>query len=290
MSWRTVVISKRCKLDLNMNYLVVRGEDTKRILLDEIAILIIENNAISITGCLLSALMEKKIKFILCDEKRNPQGEMLAYHGCHNDVLKIKRQLAWTKESEEQVWTSIVKEKISNQARVLKQIGKMEEADKLENYTKELVKGDITNREGHAAKVYFNALFGKTFTRSDESLPVNAALNYGYAILLSAFSREVSANGYLNQLGIFHDNQFNHYNLSCDLMEPFRPLVDKEVKKQGFEKFDKEEKHILVDILNKPLSINQTKQTVLNAIKIYVRSVFDALEEENSYLIKSIEV
>ena len=89
---------------------------------------------------------------------------------------------------------------------------------------------DSTNREGHAAKVYFNALFGKDFTR-DKDCPINAALNYGYSIILSCFNREIVCSGYLTQLGLFHENMFNHYNLSCDLMEPFRPLVDITVKK-----------------------------------------------------------
>ena len=88
---------------------------------------------------------------------------------------------------------------------------------------------DASNREGHAAKVYFNALFGMDFTRSAD-ISINAALNYGYSLLLSAFNREISANGYLTQLGIYHNNMFNHFNLACDFMEPYRVIVDWFVK------------------------------------------------------------
>lgn len=289
MSWRSVVISSRCKLDLSMNYMVVRGEETQRIFLDEIAILIIENNAVSLTGCLLSELIERKVKIIFCDGTRTPQSELVPYYGCHNDSLKIKYQLAWDENTKKAVWTSIVRRKIENQAYILDKYGKEKESALLYSYIQEILLGDSTNREGHAAKVYFNALFGMDFSRNDEENIVNAALNYGYSLILSAVNREVSANGYLTQLGLFHDNQFNHFNLSCDIMEPFRTIVDNEVKIRNFAKFEQDEKHILVQLLNKIVTIGGTEQTILNAIKIYTKSVFDALNENNIYLIKFVE-
>ena len=84
--------------------------------------------------------------------------------------------------------------------------------------------------KGMRRKFTFNALFGMDFTRSAENV-TNAALNYGYSLLLSTFSRCVVANGYITQLGLFHDNVFNQFNLACDLMQPFRPLVDLKVKR-----------------------------------------------------------
>ena len=112
------------------------------------------------------------------------------------------------------------------------------------SYLPQIEEYDVTNREGHAAKVYFNAVFGMDFSRSQENV-TNAALNYGYSLILSAFNREVAANGYLTQLGLFHDNMFNFYNLSCDLMEPFRVLVDRAVKTYGFAELASDEKHLL---------------------------------------------
>lgn len=290
MSWREVVISKRCKLDYSMNYMVIRDEDTKRILLDEIALLIIENNAVSLTGCLLSALVNKKIKVILCDDKRSPQAELTPYYGAHNDSSKIKQQISWNTSIKESVWTAIVKEKIKNQAKLLLRNGKEDQANMLNDYAADILPGDITNREGHAAKVYFNALFGMKFTRSDEENIINSALNYGYALLVSAFNREVVSNGYLTQIGLFHDNQFNHYNLSCDLMEPFRIIIDDTVKKYSFSEFGANEKHEIVKILNEGFLIRDNEQTLLNAIKLYTKSVFDAINEENIDLIKFVEI
>lgn len=278
MSWRTVIITTRCKLDLKMGSMVIRGEDTKRIFLDEIAMLVIENPAVSLTGCLLEALVEKKIRVVFCDGKRSPMAELHPYNGSHDCSRKIKSQVAWTDEVKGAVWADIISEKIRKQAAFLEELGKEREGELLRSYLGQIEQYDASNREGHAAKVYFNAVFGMAFTRSEECV-TNAALNYGYSMLLSAFNREIVSCGYLTQLGIFHGNMFNPYNLSCDLMEPFRPLVDRIVKSGGFIAFEGKEKHALWDVLNQTVLINNSHQTVLNAIKIYVHSVFDALND-----------
>jgi len=279
MSWRIVIITQRAKLDMKNGYLVVRTEDEqKRIHLDEISVLMIENSAVSITGCLLSELIQQKIKTVFCDEKRNPAGELVPYYGSHDASGKLRKQIKWTADIKEGIWTEIVAEKIRQQAKFLKELEKDDEAALLFSYLEELEYNDSTNREGHAAKVYFNALFGMQFTRSTDCV-TNAALNYGYSLLLSAFNRECVAAGYLTQLGLFHNNQFNHFNLSCDLMEPFRVLVDRAVVSQQFTKFETEEKHSLVGILNRTVMIDGSQQYVINAIKIYCRSVFDAIND-----------
>lgn len=285
MSWRTVVITKRCKLDYKMGYMVVRGEDTKRIFLDEMAILLIENPAVALTGCLLEALVEKKIQVIFCDAKRNPNAALVPYHNSYDSSRKIKAQISWTYDMKGAVWADVVAEKIRKQAEFLYSLGKYNESGLLRSYLSQIEPHDITNREGHAAKVYFNALFGMDFTRSEEN-NINAALNYGYSIILSTFNREISSHGYLTQLGIFHDNMFNHFNLSCDLMEPFRILIDRKVKSMDLNEFTKEDKYFLVNTLNDTVFISQTNQTVLNAIKIYCRSIFEALNEGDLSLIQ----
>ena len=147
-----------------------------------------------------------------------------------------------------------------------------------------VAEGDKTNREAHAAKVYFNALFGLSFTRTADC-PINAALNYGYSIILSAFTREIVANGYITQLGLFHDNMFNQFNLASDLMEPFRILIDKEVVSMIINEFGQDEKMRLVNVLNQEIMIDGKIQYVNNATKIYCKSIFAALNENDSALI-----
>lgn len=228
MSWRIIVISQRAKLDLKLNYLVVRKqEETVKIFLGEIGQIIIESTAVSLTTSLLCELVKRKIKVIFCDEKRNPSSELLPYYGCHDTSEKIRAQMDWGEYGKGTVWTRIVREKITNQRDLLRQFQK-KESELLDTYLEELTYRDKTNREGHAAKVYFNALFGTKFTRSAE-LPINSALNYGYAIFLSSVNREIVSNGYITQIGIFHDNMFNDFNLGSDLVEPLRIIVDEYV-------------------------------------------------------------
>lgn len=280
MSWRTVVIASSAKLDYQMGYLVVRKDMVTKIHLSEIRLLLIESTAVSLTAALLAELTDKKIKVIFCDAKRNPSSELLPYYGTHDTSLKIRNQIAWSDKIKVQMWTEIVSEKIRKQREVLLLREKKEEADLLGQYLEEMELGDATNREGHAAKVYFNALFGKDFSRSVDNV-ANAALNYGYSILLSAFTREITANGYLTQLGLFHDNMFNPFNLASDLMEPFRPLVDRRVLQLQFSELQHEQKMQLVDILNMEIFVNERKEYVANAIKIYCKSVFDAISDED---------
>lgn len=284
MSWRTVVVSSNAKLDYQIGYMVVRGEKTTKIHLNEIGMLIVESTAVSMTSYLLSELMKNKIKVVFCDEKRNPCSELVSYYGSHDTSSKIRKQIEWTKDDKDHIWTEIVSEKIKQQALMLQRYQK-EEANMLFEYMEEVEFGDITNREGHAAKVYFNTLFGKKFTRTDEN-PINAALNYGYGIILSIFNREIASSGYLTQIGLFHDNMFNQFNLSSDLMEPFRPLVDQLVVELKPEKFETEEKRKMLELLNKEVEICGKMEVVTNAIKIYCRSVFDALNDRDISLIR----
>ena len=284
MSWRIIVISKRAKLDLQLGYIVVRSEEVTKIVLSEISTILIESTAVSLTTSLLSELSKRKIKVIFCDEKRNPSSELVSYYGSHDTSNKIRKQIAWKQNTKEAVWTEIVTEKIRKQKEILEILGK-EESELLSSYIKEITWNDGTNREGHAAKVYFNALFGLDFTRTEDNY-INAGLNYGYSIILSAFTREIVANGYITQLGLFHDNMFNQFNLASDLMEPFRVLIDQKVLRMKLMDFEHEEKMQLVNVLNQEVLIDGKKQYVNNAIKIYCKSVFDALNDDDSSLMR----
>lgn len=288
MSWRIIVISKRAKLDLQLGKMVVCSDEITKIVLSEISTIIIESTAVSITASLISELAKRKIKVIFCDEKRNPSCELVNYYGSHDTSNKIRKQIAWKQQTKEAIWTEIVTDKIRKQKDLLELLRRKESA-LLDTYLKEITWNDGTNREGHAAKVYFNSLFGLDFTRTEDSL-INAALNYGYSVLMSAFAREIVASGYLTQLGIFHDNMFNQFNLASDLMEPFRILIDREVLMMTLEVFQHSEKMQLVNVLNHEVRIDGKVQYVNNAIKIYCKSVFDALSEDDSALIRFYKI
>lgn len=276
--FRTVVITKSAKLDYQMGFMVVRSTEIQKIYIGELSTLIIESTAVSLTAYLLAELVAHKVKVVFCDAKRNPISELIPCYGSHDSSIKIRDQIAWTAEARTSAWTRIVMEKIRNQATVLHKYEKKEE-NFLLAYLGQVELDDATNREGHAAKVYFNALFGKSFSRGDDS-SINAALNYGYTVLLSCFNREIAACGYLTQLGLSHSNRFNPFNLGSDLMEPFRPVVDDRVLRLKPETFEKDEKQYMLEMLDEELTINSRKERLTNAIAIYVKSVFALLNNK----------
>ncbi|MDU5272403.1 MAG: type II CRISPR-associated endonuclease Cas1 [Finegoldia magna] len=287
MGWRTVLISGRAKLDLKLNNLVIRKEEIVKIHIPEIAVLIIDSTMVSFTTALIEKLISEKVKIIFCGKDHNTIGEIVNYYNKHNSPLMIRKQISWQNNSKQKTWREITKEKINRQALLLKFIGN-ENANLLLEYKSQVQDGDVSNREGHAAKVYFNSLFGKDFSRSQDN-PTNAMLNFGYSILLSIFTREITSSGYLTQLGIFHENQFNYYNLSSDLMEPLRPMIDNIVYFYEPEKFEKEEKIAILKIMDEEVLVGKTRYTLLNAVNEYCKSVFLALEKGEEQLIKFID-
>ena len=287
MGWRTVVVSKNCKLSYKNDYLIIRSDTLQMIHLSEINIIIIENGMVSITSYLINELANNKIKIIFCDEKHNPSSELIPYYGAHNTSKKILNQIEWKKERKEAVWQLIIKNKIHNQGKILEKLN-IHGYEKLYEYENQVELGDKTNREGHAAKVYFNLLFGKDFIRGKGD-NVNIALDYGYTILLSIFNREVVSKGYITPLGINHKNEFNQFNLSCDLMEPYRPLVDYIVYNNINNVLDKSYKYKLINIINESVNIEYKEQFVSNAIPIFINSVFRFLENERESKISNYE-
>lgn len=287
MGWRTIVINKNCKLSYKNDYLIIRSEDLKMIHLSEINIIIIENGMASITSYLINELSNKKIKLIICDEKHNPSCEMMPYYGAFNTSKKVMNQSKWKKDKKDKVWQYLIKYKIHNQAMLLKKL-EIEGYEKLLRYEEQVEIADKTNREGHAAKVYFNLLYGMDFNRNDID-NTNIALDYGYTILLSLMNREVVSKGYITQIGVNHKNEFNQFNLSCDLMEIYRPLIDEIVYLNREFVFDKEYKYKLINVCNREVYIQGKKQYLSNAIPIFINGVFDFLENDKESEILNYE-
>lgn len=284
MGFRTVVVSSHSKLEFSLNYLVFKTiNEIKRICINEIQTLIIESTAVSITSALLVELMKHKIKVIFCDEKKNPNSELIPYYGDSISYKRICEQIKWDKCVMDKVWKEIVKEKIIQQSITLSKVDK-NAAEALRNFSLELVDGDATNREGHAAKYYFNRIFGDSFSRNNSDKR-NIYLNYGYSLILSQVNRCIVSKGYLTQLGIHHKNTNNQFNLSCDLMEPLRPLIDCFVLHINENSFKEE----LISFLTQNVIVDGQKQTLTNAIIIYCNSVFAALNSGNIDRIKFIE-
>lgn len=282
LSFRTVFIENRCRCSYQGGYLVVRKElETAKVHLSEISSIVLQTTQVYISAYLLMELAKAKIPLIVSDEKANPIGEFLPIYGAHNPTKHVQEQLAWGLPIKKRVWQKIVKDKIEQQMKVLLQEGFETEARLLKNDLIEVKSGDITNREAHAAKVYFATLFGKDFTRSSDCA-INAALNYGYAILLSMVNREIVARGFLTQCGINHRNEYNQYNLACDFMEPFRPVVDCIVLENVGVEFERSHKLLLGDLANKKLKYSDGIYRLASVLSYYVQACINALNKAGS--------
>lgn len=280
MAFRTVFIENQCKCSYQGGYLVIRKEDgTTRIHLSELSSIVLQTTQVYISAYLLSELAKSKISLVVSDEKHNPIGQCLPIYGAHNTSKRIAEQVCWGEPIKKRVWQRVVKDKIYQQARLLEDFDKEVDAKGLYVCMGEVRSGDTTNREAHAARLYFSALFGLSYSRDDDA-PVNAALNYGYAIILSMVNREIVSRGYLTQCGICHRNEYNQFNLACDFMEPFRPIVDRVVLDSVSNSFDATVRRNLVDIANKNLVYRGGLYRVSSVVSLYIQDCLNALNKK----------
>lgn len=279
MGWRVVNITSRCKLEYSLNMLIHKSDVVKKIYLDEIELLIISSTQVSISTALLLELTRHKIKLIFCDEKAVPYGELEAYSYVNASYKKLKNQICWDNRIKDFLWQLVVREKLCNQSLVLEKLGYEEASHLIAGYIESVKEGDITNREGHAAKVFFNSAFGSSFSRGDIDNINNKFLNYGYSILASKISQSIKKAGYLTEIGIHHIGETNKYNFTYDLIEPLRSLVDYYVLSHKVDETNY--KSEFIKMLNYPVIFDHFKTNLLNAVDLYVNSFVKALETGN---------
>ncbi len=277
MSWRVLYIEKANYLSLYLDNLKIKqGVDESTIPLSDINSIVIDNNSLTLTVPLINKCMEYKINIILCDIYHLPNSIIFPYSGNYQSPFQLNKQIKWSEKSKKYLWQRIVKQKIYNQRFILKKYKSEEKLsiDKLGIYEKDVVMGDTTNREGHAAKVYFHSLFGSDFVRqADDS--INASLNYGYSILRSQICRALIGKGLDAKLGIFHKGMSNEFNLADDLIETFRPIIDEYVYKNVYpnNSFNHDVRLEIVELTTKKVLIKGKKQTIVNAINIMIDGI-----------------
>ena len=269
MGWRSVIITQHAKMTYSMNMMVVQTRDgINQIPIADINLLLVSTTQAVITSALISKLAENQTKVIFVDEKDEPVVETVGYYPGARNLSKLNNQFNWDLQLKEKLWTKIVDRKITNQIAVLKNY--QLEWQNVQDELDQLELNDATNREAIAARKYFVTLFDKTFIRRDNNA-VNGALDYGYAILLASFNREIAVNGYLSYLGIHHHSEENCFNLASDLMEPFRPFVDYWVKAhEKIKQLTPDIKYGLVELLSLEIKYNNKKTILSNAISEYV--------------------
>lgn len=197
--------------------------------IEDIGIVVLDNPQIKITHALITALNQNNVAIISCDEKHLPYGMMLPIFSHHAFTEKMHQQLQSSLPLRKNLWQQTVVAKIANQATLLRKYGK--DDSKMQYYLRQVKSGDPFNIEGRAAAYYWQTLFdpNEKFTRARDGDFPNSLLNYGYAILLAVIARSLVASGLLPAMGIHHRNKYNPWCLASDIMEPYRPYVDKVV-------------------------------------------------------------
>ena len=194
--------------------------------IEDIGLVILDNPQILLTNALMMALNDNNSAIMSCDTSHLPYGLMLPMFSHHAFTEKFYCQLEASVPLKKNLWQQTVVAKIENQAALLKQID--QPTDKMDFLARQVNSGDTQNVEGRAAAYYWDTLFGeKSFIRHRFGEPPNNLLNYGYAILRAVIARSLVGSGLFPTLGIHHHNKYNPYCLADDIMEPYRPYVDR---------------------------------------------------------------
>ena len=283
---RTLLFVSPVCLSMKNGQLVVCFKDTpdekQTIPIEDIGYVIIDNPMVSITMPLINALADNNVALIFCNDKSMPHAMLqnLDTHTLQCEVLNM--QISIDEVLKKKLWKQTIEAKIKNQSKLLIKLGK--DGNVLKPYYCNVKSGDSDNREGLAARIYWNCLFGNDFIR-DRNLPgINALLNYGYTILRSATARALMGSGLMPSIGIFHHNRSNAFPLADDIMEPYRPYVDEivyEMYHEGMTELNQKSKLFLLHLLTcdthfatvtRPLSIALT-MTAASLAKCYAKEL-----------------
>jgi CRISPR-associated protein Cas1 len=252
---RTLVFTTPWHLSLRNAQMVVSlkelPDEQRTIPIEDIGVVIIENQMVTITMPLMNALVDAGVAVILCDAKGMPHAMVQNFDSHNLQGEYLRNQISLGDVGRKQLWKQIIEAKIKNQAALLEKV--CGEGDVLKVYYSNVKSGDKDNREGAAAKVYFSKLFGRQFVRDRNLGGINAMLNYGYSILRAATARALVSSGLTPSLGIFHHNRSNAFPLADDLMEIFRPFVDEivlELCRNNEIELTKDNKSALINVLN----------------------------------------
>ena len=249
-----------------------RDEVTRPI--EDIGCVVLENQMISITLPLLNELVKNNVAVILCDNKHMPTSMLQSLDANTTQAESMKYQFGVSEPMRKQVWKQIIEAKIRNQSSVLeKTCGK---GDMLKPFYMNVKSGDVDNREGLAAKVYWLNLFGGGFKREREGCLPNPLLNYGYTILRAATARALLGSGLFPNIGIFHKSRYNAFPLADDVMEPYRPFVDEIVHtlwKEGLTELNTDSKMSIMRLLSCDVKVGQVTRPLQIALTFTTSSL-----------------
>lgn len=276
MGYRRLMIENPAELSVQRNQLTIKTDDKMASFpIEDLDAVLIEDRRTKWSVAVPAKLAEHGCTLILCDEKHMPCCVLSPFMQHSRQLSVLKLQLEASEPKKKRLWQSIVRQKIRNQAECLSQFGLREQADHLQKMSLAVMSGDSSFVEGVAAAYYFRALFGEGFVRGVDEDGRNAALNYGYAILRAVIARSLSVYGLLPCLGLHHKSELNAFNLADDLIEPFRPLVDRAVRKAVLpeDELRPETKKMLFSLLSQEMKVNDRRYSVSYAVELYVQSL-----------------
>lgn len=282
MAWKGVHISRPARLSLRDKQIVVSQTESEVTMpVEDVAWIVLDSTHISLSASLVAACMEAGIAVVFSDERHTPSGMAVPFHRHHRQAAIAGMQVNLNLPIRKRLWQAVVTAKIENQAACLKACGK--DPDPLKTMARLVASGDPNNIEARAAREYWRRLF-TDFIRSNEADLRNKMLNYGYAVVRACVARALVANGLLPCFGIHHDSATNAFNLADDLVEPFRPLVDRRV-------FEMTAAGMTAD---GDFSVDQRRSlaALLNADTVLLRetvSVLTATERASESLVRAME-
>lgn len=225
---RTLFFTTPYALSLKNNQMIIKTREMPdmhtSIPIEDIGFVILEHQQTSITLPLLNALSDNNVAVVICSANYMPNAMLLNLDSNTTQSEVLRMQIEASEPFKKALWKQTIESKIKNQAALLNKLGK--NGDILKPYYSNVKSGDNDNREGIAAKIYWNEMFGSDFIRSRDGSVPNNLLNYGYTLLRAAVARALMGSGLLPAIGIFHRNKYNAFPLADDIMEPYRPFVD----------------------------------------------------------------
>jgi CRISPR-associated protein Cas1 len=243
--------------------------------IEDVGFVVVESQEAYLSIPLLTKLSENNVAVVFCNEKHMPTSMLLNLEGHHLQQELFRNQIKASEPLKKQLWQQIIKEKIKNQATLLRHLGS--EKTPLDYYASKVLSGDTDNREAVAAAYYWKHLFDFDFKRERFGAFPNLFLNYGYIVLRAAVARALSGSGLLNTLGIHHRNKYNAFCLADDIMEPYRPLVDAKVleilKQQEGQELTMDVKTRLLGVLTETVYFSGIKSPLMVALSTTTSSL-----------------
>ena len=282
---RTLVFSSPMILSLKNQQLVIAYKDSpdekSTVPIEDVGVVLLENQQTIITLPLLNALTEGEVQVVICNSKGMPSAMIQSMNSNNLQGETLRNQIDCGEVLKKQLWKQVVEAKIKNQASILDSVG--EDGNVLKSFYTNVRSGDIDNREGIAARIYFQHLFGDDFARNRNEQGINALLNYGYSILRAATCRAIVSSGLLPAIGIYHHNRSNAYPLADDLMEPYRPFVDGvvyDLALNGKTELNKDVKGELISVLYADTFFEKTKRPLSVGLSMTTASMVKCLSKE----------